>query len=253
MEAGNPGGAERAAGEVQTELRRTVGARMLLVFIVGDILGAGIYALVGEVAGEVGGAIWAAFGAALVLALFTAFAYAELVTKYPQAAGAALYTDRAFGMPFVTFMVAFAVMASGVTSAATLSRAFAGDYLAEFVQACRSSWRLVAFILVVAAINLRGISESVKVNMALTVVEVLGLALIVLIGIVALGQGDADFGRNFEFREGESVIFVIVGGAVAGLLRADRLRGLGQRGRGGQAAQSRLTPARCSPAWRSPA
>ena len=160
------GGADRAAGEVRTELRRTVGARMLLVFIVGDILGAGIYALVGEVAGEVGGAIWAAFGAALVLALFTAFAYAELVTKYPQAAGAALYTDRAFGIPFVTFMVAFAVMASGVTSAATLSRAFAGDYLAEFVQ-IPIVVAAVAFILVVAAINLRGISESVKVNMAL--------------------------------------------------------------------------------------
>ena len=39
---------------------------MLLVFV-GDILGAGIYALVGEVGGEVGGAIWTAFIAALVL------------------------------------------------------------------------------------------------------------------------------------------------------------------------------------------
>ncbi|MEX0745127.1 MAG: hypothetical protein WD118_05955 [Phycisphaeraceae bacterium] len=34
---------------------------------------------------------------ALALALFTAFAYAELVTKYPKAAGAALYANRAFG------------------------------------------------------------------------------------------------------------------------------------------------------------
>ena len=212
VEAASPEGAQRAAGEVQTELRRTVGARMLLVFIVGDILGAGIYALVGEVAGEVGGAIWAAFGAALVLALFTAFAYAELVTKYPQAAGAALYTDRAFGIPFVTFMVAFAVMASGVTSAATLSRAFAGDYLAEFVQV-PIVVAAVAFILVVAAINLRGISESVKVNMGLTAIEVAGLVLIVIIGAVALGQGEAEFSRNLEFKGGESVVLAIVGGA----------------------------------------
>jgi len=65
-----------------------------------------------------------AFLVALTLALFTAFAYAELVTKYPHAGGAALYVHRAFRKPFVTFMVAFAVMASGVTSASTLARAF---------------------------------------------------------------------------------------------------------------------------------
>jgi len=64
---------------------------MLLFFIIGDVIGAGIYALVGEVGGEVGGAIWIAFTVALVLALCTAFAYAELVTKYPHAGGAALF------------------------------------------------------------------------------------------------------------------------------------------------------------------
>ena len=111
-----------------TPLRRAISSRMLLVFVIGDILGAGIYALVGEVGAEVGGAIWTAFTAALVLAVFTAFSYSELVTKYPRAAGAALYVNRAYRVPFLTFMVAFAVMASGITSASTLSRAFAGDY-----------------------------------------------------------------------------------------------------------------------------
>ncbi len=71
----------------------------------------------------------------------------------------------------------------------------------------------VLFIVVVAAINLRGIAESVRVNVILTIIEVAGLALIVVIGIAALGQGDAEFGRNFEFKEGESVVFAIVGGA----------------------------------------
>ena len=106
---------------------------MLTVFVIGDVLGAGIYALVGEVGGEVGGAIWAAFLLAGVLALFTAASYSELVTKYPRAAGAALYVNRAFKSEFFTFVVAFAVMASGVTSAATLATAFGGDYLSEFV------------------------------------------------------------------------------------------------------------------------
>jgi basic amino acid/polyamine antiporter, APA family len=87
-------------GEERTQLKRVIGPRVLTIFIIGDILGAGIYALVGEVGAEVGGAIWTAFFVSFVLAFFTAFAYAELVTKYPRAAGAALYTHKAFRAPF---------------------------------------------------------------------------------------------------------------------------------------------------------
>ena len=144
--------------------------------------------------------------------MFTAFAYAELVTKYPQAAGAALYVNKAFRMPFLTFMVAFAVMASGITSAATLSRAFGGDYLKEFVSIPTVLAALV-FIVVVAAINFRGISESVKLNVALTTIEVLGLLLIIVIALAALADGEGDAGRAFEFKEGEGVIGAMVGGA----------------------------------------
>ena len=195
-------------------LKRAISSRMLLAFIVGDMLGAGIYALVGEVGAEVGGAIWTSFTAALVLAVLTAFAYAELVTKYPFAAGSALYVNRAFRVPFFTFMVAFAVMASGIASAATLSRAFAGDYFATFIDLPIVLVAIV-FIVLVAAINARGIAESVKVNVVLTVIEVAGLLLIVAIGVAAIagaGEANPDFGRNFDFKEGETVFLAIVGG-----------------------------------------
>src|SRR3712207_2297684 len=142
MSASSATGDARLGGRVEPsahprsdepDLKRAISSKMLLLFVVGDVLGAGIYALVGEVGGRVGGAIWTAFAVALALALFTAFAYAELVTKYPQAAGAALYVNKAFRKPFLTFIVAFAVMCSGLTSASTLARAFGGDYLSEFV------------------------------------------------------------------------------------------------------------------------
>jgi amino acid transporter len=199
-------------GEIETPLRRAIGPGMLLVFVVGDVLGAGIYALVGVVAGETGGAIWTAFLFATVLAILTAFSYAELVTKYPSAGGAAVYVNHAFRRQFFTFVIAFAVMCSGIASAATLSRAFAGDYLAEFID-LPIVLVAIGFLLVVALINFRGISESVKVNMALTTIEVLGLAIIVLVGIVALAQGDGEPSRNFDFPADESVPFAIVGGA----------------------------------------
>ena len=209
--AGPAGAGDERAGELGTKLKRSIGPKVLTVFIIGDILGAGIYALIGEVGAEVGGAIWTAFLVSFVLAFFTAFAYAELVTKYPRAAGAALYTHKAFRVPFFTFIVAFAVMSSGIASASTLARAFAGDYLSVFVD-IPLVLAAIAFILVVAAVNLRGIAESVKLNMVLTAIEVLGLVIIVVIGVAALGEGSGDFSRNFEFKEGEGVFAAIVAG-----------------------------------------
>jgi basic amino acid/polyamine antiporter, APA family len=177
--------------------------------VVGDILGAGIYALTGAVAAQVGGALWAPFLLAFVLAGLTATAYAELVGKYPQAAGAALYANKAFGRPFVTFLVAFAVMMSGVTSAAAAARAFGGDYLAAFVSV-PTVLAALAFLAVVSLVNFIGISPSVKVNVVLTVIEAGGLLVIVAIGAWALARGDGDPGRALEL-SGE-------GGALLGLL-----------------------------------
>lgn len=195
-------------------LRRVISRRMLLLLVVGDVLGAGIYALVGEVGGRVGGAIWAAFLLALALALLTASAYAELVTKYPRAAGAALYANRAWRRPFLTFMVAFAVMASGLTSAATLARAFGGDYLSVFVETDTVIVGLL-FILGAALVNVRGIAESVRLNVALTSIELLGLLLVVVVGLGVILEGGpaVDPGRIVEVREGETVLAALLGGA----------------------------------------
>jgi amino acid transporter len=195
------------------ELRRGIGPWLLLFFVLGDIVGAGIYALVGEVGGLIGGAIWAAFLCAFVLAIFTAASYAELVTKYPRAGGSATYVNNAFRNPFVSFMVAFAVMASGITSASTLTLAFSGDYLAQFINVPVIGAAIV-FMLLITAINFYGISESVKINVILTCVEITGLILIILIGIAALGAGTGDPGRALEFKEGTSVLGAILAGTV---------------------------------------
>src|SRR5690606_481605 len=118
--------------ELEVSLHRVMGPGLLLLFIVGDILGTGIYALTGHVAEQVGGIVWLPFLTAFGVALMTAFSYLELVTKYPKAAGAALYTHKAFGIHIVTFVVAFAVMCSGITSASTASRAFAANLSTSF-------------------------------------------------------------------------------------------------------------------------
>src|SRR3954454_11490632 len=154
------------------DLKRVMGPRLLLLFIVGDILGAGIYAVTGEMALGVGGIVWIPFLVALRGATLTAYSYLELVTKYPHCAGAALYTHKAFGLHFVTFLVAFTVVCSGITSASTSSNLLAANLLAGLdatvggVPTSPTATLLVAlgFMVLLAAINLRGVGESVKFN-----------------------------------------------------------------------------------------
>lgn len=184
----------------ETPLKRAIGPKLLILFVIGDILGTGIYATTGQVAGKVGGALWLPFVIGFVVAILTAASYVELVGKYPQAAGAALYTQKAFGVPFVTFIVAFMVMCSGLSSASAAARAFSGDYLAEFTDALPPTFVAILFILALAALNLRGVSESVKTNVVLTLVELTGLLIILVTGAWAVLSGEGDPSRLGEFR-----------------------------------------------------
>ena len=194
-------------GDQQPELKRVMGPGLLLLFVVGDILGTGVYALLGDVAGEVGGAAWLPFLIAFVIATITAFSYLELVTKYPQAAGAALYAHKAFGIHFVTFLVAFIVMCSGITSASTASRAFAANFF-EGIDYDAPKLAVAALALMfmggLAAINYRGVGESVKLNVVLTIVEITGLIVVIMVGFWAFtGAADVDFSRVVAFETGE--------------------------------------------------
>jgi len=204
--AGDDKGAA-APGTGEPSLHRVMGPWLLLLFIIGDILGTGIYALTGKVANLVGGAVWLPFLMAFAVALLTAFSYLELVTKYPRAAGAALYTHRAFGIHFVTFLVAFAVMSSGITSASTASRAFAANLSDALDLGLAGGIGITVvgllFMAAVAAINFRGVGESVKLNVLLTCVEMTGLLIIIVIGLWAIAGGHGDFSRVLEFKAGE--------------------------------------------------
>jgi APA family basic amino acid/polyamine antiporter len=189
---------------VEPSLVRVMGPWLLLLFIVGDILGTGIYALTGHVAKQVGGIVWLPFLVAFVVALITAFSYLELVTKYPRAAGAALYAHKAFGVHFVTFIIAFAVMCSGITSASTASRAFAANLSNAFDLNLAGGIGItlvgLGFMVAVGAINYRGVGESVKANVILTCVELSGLLIIIFIGLWAIGAGAGDVSRITQFK-----------------------------------------------------
>jgi amino acid transporter len=195
------------------KLKRKITGPLLFMFILGDVLGAGIYALMGVLSGDVGGMLWAPLLVALLLALLTAGSYAELVTKYPKAGGAAVFAERAYRQPLVSFLVGFCMLAAGVTSAAGLALAFAGDYLATFVD-IPAVPAAIGFLALVACLNARGISESVKSNVVMTVIELTGLLIVIVTVSIMVGGGRGDVGRATQLPDGATPALAILAGAI---------------------------------------
>jgi amino acid transporter len=110
-------------------------------------------------------------------------------------------------------MVTFAVAAASLTSASVLSLAFSGDYLLQFIS-FPSVLAALVLVVIIGFINFYGISESVRLNLAFTCIEITGLLLIVLIGVVTLGTGAGEPARAFEFKEGVSLLPAVLTGTV---------------------------------------
>ena len=198
-----------------TELKRTITGRLLFFYVLGDVLGSGIYVLIGAVAAAVGGAFWIAFLIGITVATLTGLAYAELVTKYPRAAGASLYANKAFGSPALTFLVTVAMLSSSFAASGSLAAGFSG-YFAEVWAGPPALVISLGFIALLTAINFIGITESVVANVAMTIVEVTGLLIVMIVGITVIAQGDADFGVLGEFDSSGSPILAIVSGVALG-------------------------------------
>ncbi|MFS0733920.1 APC family permease [Microbacterium sp. 1P10UB] len=205
--------APTSEGPNDTRLRRAITGPLLFAFILGDVLGAGIYALMGVLSDRVGGMLWAPLLLALVLALLTAGSYAELVTKYPRAGGASVFAERAFRNRLVSFLVGFCMLAAGVVSAAGLSLAFAGEYLRTFVDLPTIPVAMV-FLVIVALLNARGVRESLGANLVMTVVEVSGLVIVVVVVGLLLAGGGGDVSRVTQLPEGTGAATAVLAGAI---------------------------------------
>jgi APA family basic amino acid/polyamine antiporter len=168
-------------------LKRNIGLTALVLFGVGDILGAGVYGLIGKTANEMGNMVWLAFLVSLVAAGLTGLSYASLGSRFPRAGGAAYITLRAYRVPFLSYLVGLAVLASGLTSMATAARVFAG-YLNGLMPSLPPLAIAIGFSLVIAGIVFRGIRESLFANGICTLIEVSGLFLVIAVGLPYIGE-----------------------------------------------------------------
>ncbi len=174
-------------GKENGHLARSIGLFALIVYGVGDMIGAGIYGTIGVAAGKMGNAVWLAILVSMVAALLTGLSYASLSSRYPRAAGAAFVTQRAFDWRFLSYVVGLSVACSGLTSMAAGSRVFAANL--QPIVGSPPLWCIfLAFIGALTLINLCGIRECVWMNMICTIIEVGGLLFVIAVSFPYFGR-----------------------------------------------------------------
>ncbi len=165
--------------EINTGLRRNLSMSQIALYGLGNILGAGIYVLIGEIAGIAGSLAPFAFLLAATVAGLTASSFAEFSARFPVSGGGALFVHKAFQLPSLTVAVGLLMMLTGIVSAATISRGFVG-YLEVFVD-LPQAFTIIALLLALCLLASWGIQQSVSTAVLITLVEVGGLLLIIVV------------------------------------------------------------------------
>lgn len=195
-------------------LKRVFSLPMLVIYGVGDILGAGIYAVVGRIAGLSGALVWASFVVAMVVAAFTALSYAEMGSRFPKSGGVAYFVHRAFRTNWLSTLVGWLMFCTCVISMATISRAFAGYVIA--IAPGLPDWLIILVLFAgLTFVNFRGMEESSALNVVCTTLEVSGLIIVILVTSAFLLGGNSTAAVATPAQPSIGLIAVIQGAALA--------------------------------------
>lgn len=193
------------------KLKRELGLFEVTIAGVGVILGAGIYALIGQAAGLAGNSVWISFCLSALIAFFTGLSYAELSSMYPKASAEYEYTANAFGK-HLAFIIGWLIILSGIVAASTVALGFAGYFNVLFDVPIHFS--AFTLIILMSFIIFYGIKESAWIAIVFTVIEAGGLIFIFLIGIPFLGNVDYfDMPNGIEgiFEASALIFFAYIG------------------------------------------
>lgn len=170
----------------EPRLKRALSLFQISMCGTGIILGAGIYTLIGVAAGITGNSIWLAFFISSIIAATTGLSYAELSSIYKKDDGEYEYAEKAFSKK-IAMLVAIMILLTGIFSAATVALGF-GGYLSRLLTSFSPLTLAIFSILFCSWINHRGIKESAILNTIFTIIEAIGLVIIIFLGIKHLGS-----------------------------------------------------------------
>jgi basic amino acid/polyamine antiporter, APA family len=173
---------------VTGELRRDVGLFGAVAYGVGTILGAGVYALIGIAAGKAGNAVWLSFAIAAGVAAFSGLSYARLAGLFPVSGAEYVYVEESFRSKFWAFIVGWLVLISSIISAAAVALGF-GGYLSSLF-GIPMEVGAAALIVVLSVVSYVGIRESLALNVVLTLIELGGIFIIIVLGFGYIGSVD---------------------------------------------------------------
>lgn len=189
----------------KNKLKRSLGFWDVFLFGIGSVVGAGIYAIIGQAAGLSGNLLWLSFIVAAVVALLTGLSYSEFVSRFPDAGGSYEYIKQSFGAKTALYMSIF-ITFTGIVAAAAIAISFS-EYLGRLIDF--PSWLIViAVISLMAFFNIIGSRYSSYFNAFATIVTLLGLAVVVAVSIPELGS------TNLLKTAGEGWTGIMAGGAL---------------------------------------
>lgn len=170
--------------ENESELKRALSLLEITLVGIGDILGAGIYVLMGKAAGLAGNMVWFSFLFAGLTAALSALSYMELSSMYPRAGAEYEFARKAFGERiglFVGLLVIYYVVITGSAVALGFGRYFSSLFGDGILTGA------VSLFIVLSLIMVYGIKESARLAIFITLIELTGLLIIIYVGIPYLG------------------------------------------------------------------
>jgi amino acid transporter len=164
-------------GITGAKLNRSIPLWLITFYGIGTIIGAGIYVLIAEISSESGNFTPFSFLISAVIVSFSAFSYSELSSRYPRSAGEATYVQEAFSKKWLSSLVGWVIVLIGIVSSATITRGFVG-YFQVFYDL--PPWVcIILLVTILCIISIWGVSLSLKAAAVMTIVEVLGIVLVI--------------------------------------------------------------------------
>lgn len=165
----------------EATLARVVSLPLLVLYGLGVTIGAGIYVLVGQTAAQAGMYAPLSFIFAAFVMAFSAGTFAELTVRFPQSAGEAIYVKEGLRSEWLFLLTGGIVLTSATVAAATITLGGTG-YVLELLGVPREVV-IVFIVLLMGGIAAWGVKESVIFAAVFTVLEILGLLVIIGAGI----------------------------------------------------------------------